>query len=52
MAHHDVDMAQWLQRLAQVSGWLRGEVARAIARKRTPELAFQIVAPTGEQVQP
>ena len=42
---------QILERLERVRGYLRGEVATAITRKRAPELLFHLAAPSGE-VQP
>ncbi|MEJ7729835.1 MAG: ribosome-binding factor A [Polyangiaceae bacterium] len=30
-------------RLERVAGWVRGEVAQAITRKRTPALAFRVL---------
>jgi ribosome-binding factor A len=35
-----------MERLRGVRGALRSEIAAAIQRKRTPELAFQVVTPT------
>jgi ribosome-binding factor A len=32
-----------LARLERVAGWVRGEVAQAITRKRTPSLAFRVL---------
>lgn len=40
-----VPFVELLQRLEAVSPWLRREVARSIARKRVPELAFQLIRP-------
>lgn len=40
-----VPLLDLLKRLERVNPWLRGEVARAIVRKRAPELSFQLVAP-------
>jgi ribosome-binding factor A len=39
----EVDVGVLIERVQRVRGWLRGEIAAAIQRKRTPELAFQIV---------
>jgi ribosome-binding factor A len=39
----DVDVGVLLERLLELRGFLRSEIAAAIQRKRTPELAFQIV---------
>jgi ribosome-binding factor A len=44
------DVPEILQRLEHVRARLRAEVARAITRKRAPELAFQIS--TAREVQP
>jgi ribosome-binding factor A len=40
------------QALARASGWLRSEVARAITRKRAPQLVFRLVPPAGTEAQP
>jgi len=40
------------QALARASGWLRSEVARAITRKRAPQLVFRVVPPTAKETQP
>lgn len=39
----DVDLDAIRRRLDQVRGWLRGEVAAAIHRRRVPELTFRIL---------
>lgn len=48
----DVDVGALRQRLQDVRGFLRSEVAAAIQRKRTPELAFQVVPRTDPEVMP
>lgn len=49
-----VPLVELLQRLAAATPWIRREVARAIVRKRAPELAFQLIsaemASQGEEV--
>ena len=40
-----VSLVDLLRRLEDVTAWLRREVARAIVRKRAPELAFQLICP-------
>jgi ribosome-binding factor A len=41
------------QALARASGWLRSEVARAISRKRAPQLVFRVLpAAAGKEGQP
>ena len=42
----DVEPQQVLERLEQVAGRLRCEVAAAITRKRAPRLVFHVLAPT------
>ena len=37
------DPARILERLGQVEGYLRAQVAAAITRKRAPELTFQLI---------
>jgi ribosome-binding factor A len=46
-------VADVLRRLDRVQGWLRREVARAIVRKRAPELMFRVAgaAPSGKGVE-
>jgi ribosome-binding factor A len=39
---HDVDVAELLALLGELRGFLRQEIAQALQRKRTPELAFRI----------
>ncbi len=48
-----VPLAELLQRLDAASPWIRSEVARAIVRKRAPELVFQLICPemAGEEVE-
>ena len=46
-AAETVGVAEVLARLYRAAGWLRREVAASIHRKRTPELAFRVAAPTG-----
>jgi ribosome-binding factor A len=46
----DVDVGVLLKRVQDVRGFLRSEVAAAIQRKRTPELAFQIITRTEPEV--
>jgi len=41
------DRAEIEDRLVELSGWLRSEVARSITRKRTPLLAFHLLCPGG-----
>ena len=38
-----VDVAELLAHLGELRGFLRQEIAQALQRKRTPELAFRIV---------
>jgi ribosome-binding factor A len=47
-----VDVGLVLERLQQVRGRLRAEVAAALQRKRTPELAFHIVPPRALEDEP
>ena len=42
------DAANVLAALSGAAGLLRHEIARAITRKRAPELSFQLVAPQAE----
>lgn len=37
------------ERIQRVRGFLRAQIAAAIQRKRTPELAFQIVPPVAQE---
>ena len=39
----DFDADQAASALARASGWLRGEVAAAITRKRVPQLVFRVI---------
>jgi ribosome-binding factor A len=39
----DVDVAELLAHLGELRGFLRREIAQALQRKRTPELAFRVV---------
>jgi ribosome-binding factor A len=48
----DVDVGVLMERIHGVRGFFRAEVAAAIQRKRTPELAFQIVPRTEPEVTP
>jgi len=49
----DGDTRRILERLSEEAGRLRCEVARAITRKRAPQLAFQVTSPTeAEEVGP
>ena len=48
----DVDLGTLLERLLDMRGFLRSEIAAAIQRKRTPELTFQIVWRSDEEVTP
>lgn len=43
------ELAPVLRRLSEVKGYWRGQIAGAIHRKKTPELAFQVL-PQGGQV--
>jgi ribosome-binding factor A len=43
------DLADILQRLAAAKGYWRSEVARAINRKKTPDLVFQVLLTEAEQ---
>ena len=38
--------------LARAGAWLRGEVAKAITRKRVPQLVFRLIPTAGTEVQP
>lgn len=40
-----VPLVELLERLDSAKAWIRSEVARAIVRKRAPELAFQLICP-------
>ena len=42
-----VDVGEVIERLERVRGRLRQEIANALQRKRTPELAFRVVPPPG-----
>jgi ribosome-binding factor A len=42
-------VAEVMNHLEQVNGFLRHQVAAAITRKRAPELLFVLVAPTHEE---
>ncbi len=42
--HGPVDPRDALERLSAARGWLRGEVAEAISRRRVPDLVFEWVA--------
>jgi hypothetical protein len=48
----DVEVAVLRERLLDMRDFLRSEVAAAIQRKRTPELAVQIVPRGDEEVTP
>jgi ribosome-binding factor A len=48
----DVAVGVLLERLQLVRGFLRAEIAAALQRKRTPELAFQIVPPRAPEEEP
>lgn len=40
------------ERLGRVSGYLRGEVAAAISRKRVPTLTFEVLPPESREERP
>jgi ribosome-binding factor A len=44
LADGTVTPADVLSRLDRAAGWLRSEIATAIHRKRTPQLAYRVVA--------
>jgi ribosome-binding factor A len=48
----EVDVGALIERLQRVRGFLRAEIASAIQRKRTPELAFQVVPPRAPEEEP
>jgi ribosome-binding factor A len=47
-----VDIGELLARVQEVRGFLRREIAAALQRKRTPELAFRIVPPIEREEAP
>ncbi|MBK9384297.1 MAG: ribosome-binding factor A [Planctomycetes bacterium] len=42
------ELALWREKLERARGWLRTEIARAIHRKRTPELVFELLESSEE----
>ncbi|MBL8899303.1 MAG: ribosome-binding factor A [Planctomycetes bacterium] len=42
------ELALWRAKLERARGWLRTEIARAIHRKRTPELVFELLESSEE----
>jgi ribosome-binding factor A len=51
-ASDPLPVAEVMNRLAQVNGFLRHQVAAAITRKRAPELMFLLIASTQEEEAP
>lgn len=47
-----VSAAEASAALARAGGWLRGEIASAITRKRVPQLVFRFLPPTSREAQP
>lgn len=47
----EVDADEAIAALAHAGTWLRGEVAKAITRKRAPQLVFRLIPAAGAEVQ-
>lgn len=48
----DCTATEATEALARANGWLRGEVAKAITRKRAPQLIFRLVPAATKEVRP
>lgn len=45
----EAGLAEVLERLRRLAGYLRAEIAAALQHKRTPELAFRVAIPSPEE---